>query len=241
MQNIFKTPIFSSKKNISHHLFIFALVGFLGSEAQSQGSGRLYDLEPPADSSYLRIFVAQPAGNGVIEIDGKIRIHKLPFQKVSDYLILNEGNHHIVLTSQGKVSERVEYKINTSKGNFYTLAFPNLKPGMVPLRFEDRRHTNQLKSQITAYHLHPHAGNLDVNLAGGNAKVFSNLAYGTGESRQVNPINVDLNASGAKFSSEKFSINLHQGDSYSLFFIEDKALSLRTVVAQNKIERYIGK
>ena len=77
---------------------------------------------------------------------------------------------------------------------------------MVPLRFEDRRHTNQLKSQITAYHLHPHAGNLDVNLADGNAKVFSNLAYGTGESRQVNPINVDLNASGAKFSSEKFAV-----------------------------------
>lgn len=234
------------QNNIRHRLqtgkalALSALLIFSTLSAQAQGNGRLYDPEPPVDSSYVRLIIAQPGSAAAIQVDGQSRIRKLsPFQ-ASDYLVLKEGAHTLTLLPEGKSNVSIKHQIDISRGKSFTLAFPELKSDATPIRFEDRGNTNQLKAQLTAYNLDKESGPLTVSLADNSAKVFSDLAYGHSASLQVNPINVELIVGNSKVTPHKFSLKMTQGATYSLFFSRNENGKLQAHTVLSKTERYTG-
>jgi hypothetical protein len=209
----------------------------------AQSSGRLYDPEPPIDSGYLRVVIATPAAAQDIWIDGQPRIQKLPGQSLSEYMVLLEGKHTLSFQTSGASSPKVTFPLEITRGKSITLAFPSLRADTVPFALEDKGNTNKLKVMLTAYHLAPKVGALDVMTADGSAKVFSNLAYAQSASLQVNPISVNLIASpaGGNGALAKFPLEMVQGGTYSVLFTVDAKGKLSAQTVLNKTERFTGK
>ncbi len=209
----------------------------------AQSSGRLYDPEPPVDSGYLRVVIATPVPAQDIWIDGQARIQKLPGQALSEYMVLLEGKHTLSFQSAGASSPKLTFPLDITRGKSITLAFSSLRADTVPVALEDKGNTNKLKVMLTAYHLAPKVGALDVMTADGSAKVFSNLAYAQSASLQVNPITVNLIASpvGGTVALAKFPLEMVQGGTYSVLFTADAKGKLSTQTVLNKAERFTGK
>ncbi|NDP48475.1 MAG: DUF4397 domain-containing protein [Sulfuriferula multivorans] len=221
-------------------LFLSTL--FCCTSAVAQGSGRLYDPEPPMDSGYLRIIVAHPGGPVDIAVDGQSRVQKLAAQQPSDYLVIGEGLHTITLNTRAKGAAPISKAFTMERGKAVTLAFTSLHADASPFMFEDKGNTNKLKAILTAYNLSAKAGAIDVIAASGKTKVFGGLAYGTSASLQVNPITVDLMASpnDGKSADAKFRVEMTQGGTYSILLLPGDAGKLTARVIQNKTERYAG-
>jgi alginate O-acetyltransferase complex protein AlgF len=200
----------------------------------AQSSGRLYDPEPPVDSGYLRVVIATPVPAQDIWIDGQARIQKLPGQALSEYMVLLEGKHTLSFQSAGASSPKLTFPLDITRGKSITLAFSSLRADTVPVALE---------VMLTAYHLAPKVGALDVMTADGSAKVFSNLAYAQSASLQVNPITVNLIASpvGGTVALAKFPLEMVQGGTYSVLFTADAKGKLSTQTVLNKAERFTGK
>ena len=208
--------------------------------ALAQGNGRLYDPEPPVDSAYVRLILAHAGPSVAVQVDGQERIRKLPAQEASDYLVLKEGPHTLTLIPEGKGGTPLKYPLDVVRGKSLTLAFTQLKSDATPQRFEDRGNSNQLKAQLTAYHLDAGSGALTVSVADSGTKVFSDLAYGRSASLQVNPIEVELSVGDGKATPHKFKVAMNQGATYSLFFVRGEKGKLQARTALNKTERYTG-
>ncbi len=221
----------------------FALMQVLQSAqlASAQTAPGLYDPEPPANSAYVRIIHAANELPMNILVDGKVRIKQLATTQASDYLVLPAGQHSITLNLAGK--PRLEFKLDCVGMHAYSLAFTTLKLDDKPIIFEDKTIANKLKATLTAYHLQPGLGPLDISTADGKLTVFSALASGTQAVRAVNPITVDLIATqnGSKQALAQAKMVLSQGGSYSLLLIPNNKGNLQAHASQNKIERYTGK
>jgi alginate O-acetyltransferase complex protein AlgF len=209
----------------------------------AQSGGRLYDPEPPVDSGYLRVVIATPTPAQDVWIDGQARIQKLPGQVLSEYMVLVEGKHTLSLQPAGAASPKLTFPLEITRGKSVTLAFSSLRPDTVPVALEDKGNTNKLKVMLTAYHLAPKVGALDVMTADGSAKVFSNLAFAQSASLQVNPISVNLIASpaGGNGALAKFPLEMAQGGTYSVLFTADAKGKLSAQTVLNKTERFTGK
>lgn len=208
--------------------------------ALAQGNGRLYDPEPPENSAYVRVIVAEAGAPVDVLVDGKLRIRKLARQDASAYMVFPEGRHTLALAPAGQATPVLRHTLEVVRGKSLTLAFPTLKADAQPTLFEDKGNTNKLKAVITAYHLDPSASALNVSTADGSSKVFSNLAYGSSASLQVNPIKVELAALAGQAPAVKFRLEMSQGATYSLLFLRSDQGKLLVRTLANTAERYVG-
>lgn len=220
-----------------------SILAFSNILAMAQPAGLLYDPEPPADSAYVRVLLASPAGAVDVLVDGRVRVQKLASGAASEYLVLAAGQHTIALHPAGKSAAHFSTSFEVVRGRATTLAFTSLSVGSVPIVFEDKANSNKLKALLAVYNLDTKAGDMDVLTADGNTKVMAGIAYGKSASIAVNPISVDLIAvkAGGKVAVSRTSIAMTQGGTYSIFFLPGKDSKLTAQAVQNKIERYTGK
>lgn len=219
-------------------MFLCAKAGF------AQTSGLLYDPEPPADSGYVRVFV--PTGDiqeMSVSIDGQLRLPQIKSAHVSDYLVVKAGKHTLSLHSLSK-SKPAEINVSFSviQGEAMTVAFKSYQPKESPIFFVDKKGTNKLKSMLAVYQLGHKTENLDIITSNGKTKVFSNMAYGSMNALQVNPIKIELkvSVSSDNKSLAQFPLEMTQGSAYSVFIIPDSGKIITTQVIINKIEKFIG-
>jgi alginate O-acetyltransferase complex protein AlgF len=210
----------------------------------AQPAGQLYDPEPPLDSAYVRLVVLNQDSAAEISVDGRVRIAKLGAAEVSDYLVLPAGKRSIVVKALDKAGSKLTYSLDVTAGKALTVAFTAGGAETTPKLFEDKANTNKLKSLVAAYNLDPKAGAITVSTADGATKVFSNLAFGTSNSIQVNPVAIELVASkagAAPSTGSKFGLTMTAGANYSVFLIPNAQGSLTARSVQNKTERYVTK
>lgn len=207
--------------------------------AMAQGSGRLYDPEPPADSAYLRTVVAAKGPAVDVVVDGKVRVRSLPGQEVSEYLVLAEGKHTLALHVQGKAQSVISKPLDIAKGKSSTLVFASLKADAQTAFFEDKGNSNKLKATLAAYHLGPQLGVLDITTADGANKVFGGLTPGGSAALQVNPIAVELAAKAGK-GGAKVKLEMAQGGTYSIMVFDDGNGRPILKTFQSRVERYTG-
>jgi alginate O-acetyltransferase complex protein AlgF len=224
-------------------LALGSMLFFLNSLVMAQPAGLLYDPEPPVDSAYVRVVLAAREGVVDVMVDGRMRVQKLASGEASEYMVLPAGKHTIALHPTGKSAAHFSTSFEVVKGRAMTLAFTTLKPGTVPVMFEDKANSNKLKALLAVYNLDAKAGLLDVLTADGNTKVFSSVAYGTSASLPVNPISIDLIAVkiGDKVPQTRASLIMTQGGTYSILLLPGDGGKLLSNAVQNKIERYTGK
>ncbi len=210
----------------------------------AQPAGQLYDPEPPLDSAYVRLVILNQDSAAEISVDGRVRIAKLGAADVSDYLVLASGKRAIVVKSLDKAASKITYNLDVAAGKALTLAFTAGGAETPPKLFEDKANTNKLKSLVAAYNLDPKAGAITVSTADGATKVFSNLAFGTSNSIQVNPVAIELvaaKAGVAPSTGSKFGLTMTAGANYSVFLIPNAQGGLIARAVQNKTERYVSK
>ena len=219
------------------------LLAFSSFFVTAQPAGLLYDPEPPVDSAYVRVVLAAREGTVDVMVDGRMRVQKLASGEASEYMVLPAGKHTIAIHPTGKPVAHFSTAFDVLKGRAMTLAFTTLKPGTVPVVFEDKANSNKLKALLAVYNLDAKIGALDILTADGNTKVFSGVAYGTSASLPVNPISIDLIAvkSGDKASQTRTSLAMTQGGTYSVLLLPGDGGKLVARAVQNKIERYTGK
>jgi alginate O-acetyltransferase complex protein AlgF len=220
----------------------FATMALTSATTQAQPAGQLYDPEPPLDSAYVRLVVLNLDSASEVSIDGRVRVAKLGTAEVSDYLVLAAGKRTIAIKGSDKTATRINYVLDVTAGKALTLAFTVGEAQ--PKLFEDKANTNKLKSLVAAYHLDPKAGAVTVSTADGATKVFPNLAFGTSNSLQVNPIAIELvatKAGAAANAGNKFGLTMTAGANYSVFLIPNAQGNLTARAVQNKTERYVTK
>ena len=227
-------------------LFALVTIAFTslstGLGASAQSAPRLYDTQPPTDSAYVRVILANREGPVDVTIDGRIRIRKLNPGEASDYMVIPNGPHTIGLHLAGKSAAQTTATFEAVRGRAISLAFTALKPGSPPFTFEDKANSNKLKAGLTVYHLDPDSGDFDVLTGDKNTKVFSNLVFGTSSFKQVNPISIDLVAApvDAKSADVRAALAMSPGGTYSLLLLPAQTGKSRGRVIQNQIERYTG-
>lgn len=211
----------------------------LAPAAVAQGTGLLYDPQPPADSAYVRVIAL---GNAPVDVvlNGSRRIKAMSAGEPSDYLVLPAGSHHFELRGSGSAVRQATVAVQA--GRALTIAFVSPQSDAAPLLFEDRPNTNKLKALVAVYHLHAKSGALDLLAGDGSTRVFSAVNYGASNALSVNPITVDLfaAAAGEKSRISSTSLTMSPGGTYSLFLVpnDKNALELRGRV--NRVERYTG-
>ena len=211
--------------------------------ANAQPTGLLYDPEPPADSAYVRVINAAPKGAVDVLVDGRSRIQKLGTGEASEYMVMTAGKHTIALHALGKQEAQLTTTLDVVRGRATTVAFTALRGDSAPVIFEDKANTNKLKALLAVYHLADKAEPLDVLTIDGKTKVFSNVAYGTSASIQVNPISIELIAVkvNEKTPQARTTLAMSQGGTYSVLLLPSDGGKMVAQSVHNKIERYTGK
>ena len=213
-----------------------------GVVAHAQSAPQLYDPQPPADSAYVRVLLVSQEGPVDVAVDGRVRIRKLNPGDASDYMVIPNGQHTIALHLAGKSKAHTSTTLEVVRGRAISVAFTTLKPDTAPLIFEDKANSNKLKAALTVYHLDSGSGNFDVFTGDKSTKVFSNLAFGTSSSKQVNPISIELLAVpvDSKSSDLRADLAMSPGGAYSLLLLPTQASKSKARIIQNQIERYTG-
>lgn len=211
--------------------------------AHAQATGLLYDPQPPADSAYIRIIHAAGGKNVEVKIDNRTRLSGLKNGAASDYLVLPAGHHIISLHQAGQAKALVTTPLEVISGRSQSIAMTSLKDDGKPIIFMDKANSNKMKALISAYHLAPEVGNLDVLTADGQGKVFSNLAPGASAKLSVNPVSVSLivSQSGATQAIGQANLSMDYGGTYSVLILPGEKGKLSVQAIQNNVERYAGK
>lgn len=221
---------------VARRSVVGALMAALGAVGVSaQGSGRLYDPEPPADSGYVRVVLPMRTAPVDVLVDGKVRIQKLTPNVLSDYLVLKEGKHVLSFRVGGKTWA---HDWEVARGKSMTLSYAALQGAGPSHSFEDRGNTNKLKAVLVFYHLNAQWGDVEVTAAPGNSKVFGPVAYGASNALQVNPITVDLTITSAA-KSVKTPLQMSQGQTYSVALFDEGGKPVAKVFP-SAVERYTG-
>jgi hypothetical protein len=224
-------------------LSMVMVLAYSSADLMAQTNGRLYDPEPPADSAYIRIVLAGDMLKVAVSIDGKLRIPSVSTNQASDYLVIPAGRHLIELQTPGKLNKLVSMPLEVIQGRAITLVFTSSQMTEPPIVLEDKTGSNKLKAMLSVYQLASKQKALDVTTSDGKTKVFSNLEYGKSAALAVNPISTELQI---QYHNEaailgKTSISMSQGNSYSIVLFAEKTGKVKSVVVQNKVERYTGK
>ncbi|TXT36850.1 MAG: hypothetical protein FD135_4004 [Comamonadaceae bacterium] len=176
-------------------------------------------------------------------VDGKERVKALAPGQVSDYLVLEAGQHTLSLQAAGKTQAAVSAQVTAPRGGAMTVAFISVKGSASPVIFEDKKGNNKLKSMLSVYQLALPETPVDISTSNGKTKVFSGLAYASLNAIQVNPIKVELKASktGDSETLATASLDMIQGSAYSVFLLPKTGSGIHSYTTQNKVERYTGK
>lgn len=218
----------------------WALIGVIAQSAMAQsGSGRLYDPEPPADSAYLRTVVAGSGAAVDVVVDGRVRVHGLPNQEASEYLVLTEGRHVIALHAPGTNRALVSKSLEIVKAKSQTLVFQGLKADAAITVIDDKGNSNKLKSLLAGYNLTPNGDVVDIVTADGRNKVFAGLGRGVAAFLQVNPIAVELMVQTGG-STARVKLDMLQGATYSVMLFTEPNGKPKLKVFQSRVERYTG-
>jgi alginate O-acetyltransferase complex protein AlgF len=233
---------FGFSRSCIKFVFTVLMIG-VGMAVSAQTSGLLYDPEPPVDSAYVRIFMANVGGPVDVLVDDRIRLRKLGAGNASDYMILPAGEHTIAIHPAGKSVAYLATKLEVVPGRAMTVAFTALRPDASPVVFEDKANSNKLKALLAVYQLAAQAGPLDVTTADGRTKVFSAVPYGTSSSIQVNPITIELIAAkvGDSLPQARTSLGMTQGGTYSIMLFPGVGGKVTALSIKNSIEKYNGK
>lgn len=217
----------------------FVLLLWSCTALNAQTAGRLYDPEPPVDSAYVRVVLAGDLGKMAVSVDGKVRIPSVASNQVSDYMVLKAGKHQLDLNASTKSPLKLSMSLDVIPGRAMTVVFT---PTMPPTVIEDKTGSNKLKAMLSVYQFASNQKPLDVFTSDGKTQVFANLAYGKSAAIAVNPIAVELmiQASGDPISLGKAAVSMAQGNSYSIILLPEKNGKTKSVVIQNKVERYTG-
>ena len=215
----------------------------LSTLAAAQSTGVLYEPEPPADASYIRVIYLGQQDQVDVLIDGKLRQASLQESQFSHYMVLPAGPHELVLQSRSGGKKAPALKLDVRAKRIQTLAFMNLQAqarSLSPIIFEDKSNTNRLKSTLTAYHLAPESGTVNIKTADGKTSVFHDLAPSTSHSLAVNPVSVELlvcpsnvqpaaslDCAPSGKGQARTSLAMERGDNYSLLLATEANPALR--------------
>jgi len=217
----------------------FVLLLWSGTALNAQTAGRLYDPEPPVDSAYVRVVLAGDLGKMAVSVDGKVRIPSVAANQASHYMVLKAGKHQLDLNAPAKSPNNFSMSLDVIPGRAMTVVFTPTTP---PTVIEDKTGSNKLKAMLSVYQFASKQKPLDMFTSDGKTQVYANLAYGKSAAIAVNPIAVELliQASGEPVSLGKAVMSMTQGNSYSIILLPEKNGKIKSVVLQNKVERYTG-
>ncbi|MBC3920995.1 alginate O-acetyltransferase AlgF [Undibacterium sp. CY18W] len=220
--------------------------------ATAQSTGALYEPEPPADASYIRVIYLGQQDQVDVLIDGKIRQTSLQESQFSHYMVLPAGPHELILQSRTGSKKAQTLKLDVRAKRIQTLAFMHLQAQtttLTPVIFEDRSNSNRLKSTLTAYHLAPESGTVNIKTADGKTSVFRDLAPSTSYSLAVNPVSVELlvcplnerpatsvDCAPSGKGQARTPLAMERGDNYSLLLSTEAHSDLRARVSKNTLE-----
>ncbi len=131
--------------------------------------------------SYLRVAHLSPDAPSVdIWVNGARILENVPFQTVSNYLMVTSGQHWIQVTPAG-TSEPVviDAVVSLSQNMAYTVAATGLlgDGDLQPIVLMDDLTTDPTQSKIRFVHTSPDAPAVDVALANGGAVLFGNVSF----------------------------------------------------------------
>ncbi len=208
----------------------------------AQTAGRLYDPEPPVDSAYVRVMLAGDLGNMAVSVDDKVRIPQLASRQASDYMVLTSGKHQLTLKPAAKSAHPFSVPLDVVPGRAFTVVFTPAEAALPPTVIEDKTGSNKLKAMLSVYQFASKKNPLDVYTTDGKTKVFGSLAYGTAAAIAVNPIQTELliRTGGETDVLGKVAIGMTQGNAYSIILMPEKGGKAKSVVVENRVERYTG-
>ena len=224
------------------HFMLLVLLNCLLSLAHAQATGLLYDPQPPADSAYVRVIHAAQGKNIDIKVNDKIRISALKSATASDYMVLPAGRQIVTVHSSQPTPRTIKIPVEVIAGRSFSLVLSSLSGEGKTLLLTDKANGNKMKAVLTAYHLAPELGKIDILTTDGT-KVFGNLSAETASHLSVNPIQVTLgiHQSNDKQPLSQTTLNMDYGGTYSLLIMSGDKGKTEVHAIQNKVERYTGK
>lgn len=187
-------------------LILSILAVFLFSAAaQEQG---LYAPAPPPDAAFVRVF---NASSGDLSLTlGAVGYDALLQGTASPYEVVLQGSQAL---SAGSVTSTLEL----SAGRFYTVLLTD-----TATLLEDPSLANRAKTLLLLYNLSNDPVTLET--ADGTTEVIPEVASGSSDSTEVNPISVTLGVFAGDAVLEAFpEVQLERGAVYSTFVLPDGA------------------
>jgi len=207
--------------------------------ARADAAGLLYDPQPPANSAYVRVINAAPGSAIDVSVDGRPRLRAIESGNASDYMVLPAGKRALAVGAAGKAPS-VKLDLDIASGRAMTIAIGKLASDAKPWIFEDKANTNKLKAVVAVYYLADKGAPIDLATADGATKVFTGVAPGTSTGRAVNPIKVDLVATGGP-APARTRLAMDPGGTYSVLVYPGAKGEFVARSLLNKVERYTGK
>lgn len=196
----------------------------------------LYDLQPPANSAYVRIIWGSAASAFDVSVGNKNRQSAVPPATPSDYMILPAGKHEITVRAGSSV-HRLSVDVESSRSITVLLIEDGKNTRTIAI--EDKINSNKLKAIISVYHLGGMSP-VDLNTVDGKTLIFSNIAVGSSASLVVNPISLAyvVSQAGSKESIASANLDMKSGEAYSLVIFKDKTGRSHTKAFTNAVERF---
>jgi alginate O-acetyltransferase complex protein AlgF len=192
-------------KSFTRFMIIWMLGLVLSMTLAQEG---LYDPAPPANSSFVRVILADASLGSVGAKIGETIYPEITYPSISAYQVVPQGSYASVFGS-------LETQLEVSAGKFYTVALINGKA----LLLEDAVNANMTKTLLVFYNLTDTAG-LDMKTADGATPVIPGVAAETMQNILVNPIEVSLAAfKGDKKLNSFEGLSLKPGATYSMVIV----------------------
>ena len=240
-----------NRKSLLLFGLLVCLLPWMTRTGYAQSTGVLYEAEPPADASYVRLVHLARQDPLDVLVDGKLHQASLPDAQLGDYMILKAGKHQISLRAHGPEKNSAKpyatYQLELRPARAITLAFVNDQSA--PQVFEDKSNSNRLKAGLTVYHLATQAGVLNINTADGKTQVFPALQAGSSKHLAVNPIKIALAICKAESSvgntsncpsqgagQAQVTLTMEAAENYSLLLTTDSKAKLKASVFKNTLE-----
>ena len=184
----------------------------------------LYDPEPPADASFVRVLNATDNAS----VTANINTQPVGFttsDPLSDYYVKTKGDYTI---SAGDINE----KLSLNSGKYYTIALHNGKAHLL----EDTILKNPAKATLYVYNMT--SSPLSIKAPKFKATIFENIAPGTSDSREINAVSFELIASANDTELDTLSnVTLKRRQGTSLVFVEDADGKVVSFAIDNQVKK----
>lgn len=174
------------------------------------------------------------APNVDIYVDGSKILTDVPFKAASDYLLVQSGNHQLVVTPTGTTTAVIDIPLNLEAMSVTTAAVVNFVANIEALALEDDLTTPEAgTAHLRVVHASPDAPNVDVLLDGN--QVLSDVPF-KGISAYL-PVTagshtVTVNVTGTSTSVIDAPVTLDDGAIYTIFAV-GAAASIEPLVVKD--------